>query len=278
MKKFNIVKLVQAFVIILILPSQTFAQYFDFPTEILDSANLRITYTLAWKEDTNNLENVRNEEMILLIGKKINMFVSKNLYQFVLVGRKAEQEGKLDEFLYGTEIGNYRTRYSYTIFKNYPSGQITYTDKVMPAFLKYEENIDVFEWQLTNLVDTIGDYLAHCAYTDYGGRHWVAWYTTDIPINDGPYKFRGLPGLIIRLYDDQEHYTFDMVSMERSDEPILIEYMEMGWMQTSRTDFLKAQENFKLDIVNRAKEAGANNESQQVAARNMSKKNNPIEF
>lgn len=278
MKKYNIVKLIQVFFIILMLPFQTFAQFFDHPSKILDSANLRISYTLAWKQDTNNLENIRHEKMILLVGKKISLFMSKNFYQVNLIGRKAEREGKLSEFWDSGEMKNYRTRYSYTIFKNYPAGRITYTDKVLPAFLQYDEDLNVFEWQLTNLVDTIGDYVANCAYTEYGGRNWVAWYTTEIPINDGPYKFRGLPGLIIRLYDDQEHYTFDMVSMERSNEPMLIEFMEMGWMQTSRTDFLKAQENFKLDIVNRAKEAGVNNESQQAAARNMSKKNNPIEF
>jgi hypothetical protein len=69
-----------------------------------------------------------------------------------------------------------------------------------------------------------------------------------------------------------------MVSMERSDEAILIEYMDMNWVQTSRSDFLKAQENFRLDIVNRAKEAGVSSEGQQRAVRSMMKRNNPIEF
>ncbi len=278
MRKYSTVKLIRIFLIIQMLPFQTFAQYFDFPSKVLDSANLRITYTLSWKEDTNNLEHVRHEDMILLVGKETSTFLSKNFYQFWLIGRKAERDGRLDEFLDGTEIKNFRTRYSYTIYKNYPVGRITYTDKVMPTFLQYDEDLNTFKWQLTNLVDTIGDYVAHCAYTDYGGRHWVAWYTTDIPINDGPYKFRGLPGLIIRLYDDQEYYVFNMVSIEHSDEPLLIEYIDMGWVQTSRSNFLKAQENFKLDIINRAKEAGANSESQQTALRNMSRKNNPIEF
>jgi GLPGLI family protein len=215
--------------------------------------------------------------MILLVGKKISLFMSKNFYTLGIIGRMAEREGRLNEFFDGGEMKNFRTRYSYTIFKNYPTGRITYTDKVI-TFFQYDEDIDVFEWQLTNLVDTIGDYVAHCAYTEYGGRHWVAWYTTDIPLNDGPYKFRGLPGLIIRLYDDQEHYVFNMVSIERSDEAILIEYMNLDWVQTSRSNFLKAQVNFKLDIINRAKEAGANSKSQQTALRNVSRMNNPIEF
>ncbi|PJB59753.1 MAG: hypothetical protein CO098_01725 [Bacteroidetes bacterium CG_4_9_14_3_um_filter_41_19] len=278
MKKYNIATIICLYVLVQVLPFQTSAQFFDFPTKVLDSANLSITYSLAWKQDTNNLEQVRHENMILLVGQKISLFMSKNFYTRRLLGRKAEREGRLHEFLDGPEMQNFRTRYSYKIYKNYPASRYTYTDKVMPAFLQYEENLDVFNWQLTDLVDTIGDYMAYCAYTDYGGRHWVAWYTTDIPVNDGPYKFRGLPGLIIRLYDDKKQYVFDMVKMERSDEVLLIEFDDMGWMQTSRSDFLKAQENFRLDIINRAKEAGADNESQQVAVRNMSRKNNPIEF
>jgi hypothetical protein len=54
--------------------------------------------------------------------------------------------------------------------------------------------------------------------------------------------------------------------------------MEMGYVQTSRSDFLKAQENFRLDIINRAKEADINSEGQQRAVKAMSKRNNPIEL
>jgi len=278
MRKYTTVKIIQIFCVIQMLPFQTFAQFFDHPSKVLDSANICVTYTMDWKQDTNNIKQVRHEDMILLVGQKMSQFMSKNFYTCSLLGRKAEREGRLDEFFDGQEMQNFRTRYSYKIYKNYPTGRYTYTDKVMPAFLQYDEDLDVFSWQLTNLVDTIGEYVAHCAYTEYGGRHWVAWYTTDIPINDGPYKFKGLPGLIIRLYDDKNHYTFDMVKMERSNEAMLIEYEDRGWVQTSRSNFLKAQENFRLDIINRAKEAGANNESQQVAVRNMSRRNNPIEF
>ncbi|RLD73812.1 MAG: hypothetical protein DRJ02_08460 [Bacteroidetes bacterium] len=278
MRKYTAIKIISFFFIIQILPLQIFAQFFDHPSKILDSANLIITYKMSWKQDTNNLEYIRQENMILLVGKKISMFMSYNFYKFNLIGRKAEREGQLDEFLHGTERGNFKTRFTYKIYKNYPAGRITYADKVMPAFLQYDENLNTFKWQLTNLIDTIGDYVAHCAYTDYGGRHWIAWYATDIPLNDGPYKFRGLPGLIIKLYDDQKHYVFDMVSMERSDKAMLIEYMDMGWVQTTRPEFLKAQKNFRLDIINRAKEAGVDNEGQQRAVRSMTKRNNPIEF
>jgi GLPGLI family protein len=278
MRKYTTLKILSLIFIIQIFPFQAFSQFFDQPYEILDSTKLMIIYKMSWKQDTNNLEHIRQENMILLVGKKMSMFMSYNFYKFNLIGRKAEREGNLDEFLNGPEIGNFKTRFTYKIYKNYPAGRITYTDKVMPAFLQYDEDLNTFKWQLTDLIDTIGDYIVHCAYTDYGGRHWIAWYTTEIPLNDGPYKFRGLPGLIIKLYDEQKHYVFEMVSMERTDEAMMIEYMDMDWVQTTRREFLKAQENFRLDIINRAKEAGVNSEGQQRALRSMLKRNNPIEF
>jgi len=46
------------------------------------------------------------------------------------------------------------------------------------------------------------------AIIDYGGRHWVAWFSPDIPIINGPYKFTGLPGLIIRIGDTKDQFSF----------------------------------------------------------------------
>ena len=40
------------------------------------------------------------------------------------------------------------------------------------------------------------------------GRKWTAWFTTEIPIQDGPYKFRGLPGLIVKIEDETKSHCF----------------------------------------------------------------------
>lgn len=266
------------FFIIQISALPTYAQFFDTPVKVLDTANLKISYTLSWKEDSNSLERVRKEHMILLIGDKVSLFMSENFYDMVHFGRQAEREGRLQQFFDENEMEKYRTRFSYRIFKNFPESKYTYNDKVIPDYLEYTEGFSVFNWKLSDETMTIGDYNSQSAYCFYGGRKWVAWYTTEIPINDGPYKFYGLPGLIIKLYDEKEHYVFEMTKIERYKNGLSIDYEDRGWMQTTRADFLKAQKNLKLDIVNRAKEAGSNAVSQQRAYRSMLKKNNPIEL
>ncbi len=254
------------------------AQYFDFPYQVLDSFNLKITYSIAWKEDTNNLERIRSEKMILMVGNEISKFMSKNFYEYKVIGREAEREGRLQEFRDRNEYQNYRTRFSYQILKNYPKGSYSYYNKVLPDFLQYSEPFEVFQWELLDKTDSIGGYSAQKAHCNYGGREWIAWYTNSIPINDGPYKFWGLPGLIIKIYDKHEHYVFELNGIERYDKYFDIELEEREWIKTSRENFLKAEQNFRHDIMSRAKEAGANAVSQQTAYRNMLKKNNPIEF
>lgn len=255
-----------------------FAQFYDHPYQVLDSFNLSITYSIAWKVDTNNLERIRSEKMILMVGKEVSKFMSKNFYEYSNLGREAERAGLLQEFFDKNERQNYRTRFSYQILKNYPKGSYTYYNKVLPDFLQYTEPFQVFQWELLDETDSIGNYPVQKAHCTYGGREWVAWYTSSVPISDGPYKFRGLPGLIIKMYDEKEHYVFELSTIERHDKYFDIEYEDMGWIATTRENYLKAEQNFRLDIINRAKEAGANMVSQQRAYRNMLKKNNPIEL
>lgn len=70
---------------------------------------------------------------------------------------------------------------------------------------------DVIKWQLTNETKTIGKYPLQKATTNFGGRNWTAWFCKDIPYNEGPYKFRGLPGLIFQIQDSEDQFIYSMV-------------------------------------------------------------------
>lgn len=49
------------------------------------------------------------------------------------------------------------------------------------------------------------------ATADFGGRSWIAWFTKDIMISEGPYKFRGLPGLIFEISDTKDNFYFQLI-------------------------------------------------------------------
>ena len=37
------------------------------------------------------------------------------------------------------------------------------------------------------------------ATTEFGGKWIIVWFAKELPIPDGPYKFKNLPGLILKL-------------------------------------------------------------------------------
>lgn len=103
--------------------------------------------------------------------------------------------------------------FSYKIYKNYPSMDITYAEPMVTimgrTWIGYSEKPD-FKWQLHDEKKQIGAYSAQKATCSYGGRNWIAWFTTDIPFPDGPYKFSGLPGLIVSINDEDNEYKWEL--------------------------------------------------------------------
>lgn len=266
--------------LLIILPFENtlMAQFFDQNPEVLDKGDFLATYSLLWKEDSLRRDFQRQEDMYLLIGTNYSQFVSKNFLLGLLQGRRMEKESKLDEFLNLPSDQKLRARFVYSIYKDNKSSKIIYFGHVLPIRFKYEEDMSEIKWTLGADTSRVMGYFVNQAFTNYGGRNWVAWYSTTIPFNDGPYKFSGLPGLILKVYDLKEDYIFEAVKIEKLKEPMDIELSERDVVETTRQSFLKAEDNLRYDIINRIKESGTSNDIQQRAAKSMLRKNNPIEL
>ena len=69
------------------------------------------------------------------------------------------------------------------------------------------ETIPVFKWEIeNNETKKIGDYICKKATTTFRGRNYIAWYTLDFTTYFGPWKFNGLPGLIMEVYDETNRH------------------------------------------------------------------------
>ncbi|NJN34028.1 MAG: GLPGLI family protein [Saprospiraceae bacterium] len=71
----------------------------------------------------------------------------------------------------------------------------------------------VIDWQISEETKTIKDMVLQKAECDFRGRHYIAWFNPKITIPDGPWKLRGLPGLIIEAYDEKKHVQFNFTSL-----------------------------------------------------------------
>jgi len=81
-------------------------------------------------------------------------------------------------------------------------------------FYKIDEKAEQ-NWKITDSIKIADELHFQKATTQFGGRNWVAWFSKDIPIPYGPYKFNGLPGLIVELYDTKEDYHFKVIKSEK---------------------------------------------------------------
>ena len=70
---------------------------------------------------------------------------------------------------------------------------------------------DPINWKLSAETKKVGNYNLQKAITTFGGRNWIAWFNTEVNLNEGPYKFRGLPGLIFEIADDKNSFSFNLV-------------------------------------------------------------------
>ena len=86
--------------------------------------------------------------------------------------------------------------------------------------LYYTENLPLFNWQIGTETDTVCGYECIKATCLWRGRDFTAWFTPDIPVEYGPWKFGGLPGLIMMVSDDNGIYTFEAVAVETGNFPI----------------------------------------------------------
>jgi len=82
-------------------------------------------------------------------------------------------------------------------------------------FYKIDEKAEQ-NWKITDSIKIADELHLQKATTQFGGRSWVAWFSKDIPIPYGPYKFNGLPGLIVDLYDTKEDYHFKIIKSEKN--------------------------------------------------------------
>lgn len=77
------------------------------------------------------------------------------------------------------------------------------------------ESHDRIDWKIISDTKTKENWKLQKATANFGGRIWEAWFTTDIPFSEGPYKFNGLPGLIVELKDSKNNFNFELTKIEK---------------------------------------------------------------
>ena len=80
----------------------------------------------------------------------------------------------------------------------------------------YEDSTAQFDWTLLPDTVTVCGYVCRKAEATFRGIRWTAWYAPEIPLGIGPWKFNGLPGLVLWAYDDKGTHDVKLTAVRRS--------------------------------------------------------------
>jgi len=216
--------------------------------ETIDNGVLRVFYETKSVSDPTKPERTTADYMVLDIGEKgISRFYSDNRRRTDSIMNELMKGGGPVRFNSNTlsNSGITSPGDAKEVFKNYPAGKISVTDRVANSDYLYEEDRNNFQWQIESDTREILSYTCQKAVADFRGRHYEAWFAPDLPLNDGPWKFSGLPGLILYVEDSDKNFVFQAIGIENYNLPV--EFPQKDYLKTSRSEVARIQKRFIED-------------------------------
>lgn len=201
----------------------------DITTRIsIDTARLQVTYLCKIRRVLHT-KSYHSDMQVLEVGKRYIRYYSDY----------AEIIDSLDHIGKGMYLGKGKEGTYEDIYIDYPKkNTMSVYCRFLNKTLVYQEPIPIFNWKITSEIDTILNYPCIKATAKFRGREYNVWFTVDIPIRYGPWKFGGLPGLILRVEDTEQYFTYEAIGInQRRDNPIFI-YTEKA-QKCKRKDVLR---------------------------------------
>ena len=256
-------------------------------SQIIFAQANRFVYQVTMKPDSTDRNTIKTENANLDVSANGSIFYAENRMKRDSIMSRARQTGSFN--FDRTQMQALRSNMDYTIEKDFRTGKKIFKARILRDNYAYEEDRPM-DWKILAETAKIGEYKTQKAETYFAGRTWYAWFTTEIPFQDGPYKFSGLPGLIVKVEDFKGDYSFDLKESKKIAEvPSMLE--RGSTITLKRAAFEKQQEQFRKDptaaIAAMTSGGGAwrmqidPNQRKQMEQRekeDQKKNNNPIEL
>lgn len=185
--------------------------------------------------------------MVLRTDGKRSIFFSREARERDSLLNSPEGEALGQAMLAGVASRGNSRACQYSVLKDEEKKQLDFTDDVGGDRLTYTEQLPSFAWQMIPGDSIIMNKHCQCAVTSFRGRRYVAWFCPDIAINDGPWKFYGLPGLILEIHDIKRQYVFEFLGMSEQKSPIA--FLSENYARTTLADYLKTLRRYLNDPV-----------------------------
>ena len=208
------------------------------------------TYRLTFQPDSTDPAK-RTETMVLTLGKTLSKFESlgTQLSDSMLAANTSARTTPDDlQALTNKMRALPRIRFRYAIYKTAAGRQVTHYEPLGMSTFRYDEPAGALTWTIVpGAPATIAGYSCQQATASFGGRRWQAWFTREVPVPEGPYKFGGLPGLIVKVADTRGYYTFELLQLRKPATERLVALPTKAATAATKAEFRQAAANFNLN-------------------------------
>lgn len=123
------------------------------------------------------------------------------------------------------------------IFKDSEKG-VMVSREVALTELFVKDRLDLFQWNLQKEKIRILDYECQKATASYRGREYVAYFTTDLPYKAAPWKFHGLPGVVLKAYSTDNYLKIEAIEVAIRETRVPIVNVYTGQKHISWNEFV----------------------------------------
>ena len=185
--------------------------------------------------DSTQIASDMQEKMMEMLKKQFEK-------TYLLTFNKEESIYKEDEALSSPQPGSSSgimvsvSGGSDLLYKNTKQQRFTNQNEVMGKVFLIKDSLNTINWKLEKETKNIGEYTCFKATTtrtdtmQLNGEEKetkevtiTAWYTPQIPVNNGPSMYHGLPGLILEANDGSEVIVCSKIVLNPDDKTTISE-------------------------------------------------------
>ncbi|KUF40273.1 GLPGLI family protein [Myroides marinus] len=131
-----------------------------------------------------------------------------------------------------TDLGESQTAVRWSVYNT--QGKLnTYLSTGLDRY-NVEEMSNQINWTISTDVEDYNGMKVQKAVGELSGRTWTVWFTQDIPLIEGPYKFKNLPGFVVKAEDSTGDYKFELLKSEKA--------VSSYWLPKNYSDAIKVNQ------------------------------------
>ena len=193
--------------------------FFVFAAIFINAQNNRFIYEYKFVSDSTKKDVVASEMMFLDITKNSSKYYSREVYvQDSIMRADLEKQMKAGVSNFNIKRNDAKGKVRYKVTKDYQKNKTFLNVRIGSDSYKVLED-RALDWKILPEKEKIGNWEAQKATTEFGGRKWTAWFCEEIPLSDGPYKFKGLPGLIVKISDADNSHVMELKGSTKFASP-----------------------------------------------------------